>query len=318
MEQQSFSFSMLLDIIVRRIKLLAIVAVVTIIGAAIFSSPFFITPKYKSTAIVYPINLRAYANESLTEQLLQLFQATAIRDSIIEKFDLATVYKIDTNNTEFRYNLINEYLDHVIVSKTNYESVKIEVLDEDPERSKAMADEIIFQLNSQTRRLKKTEARQRMELSVTMLDHQKRYLDSINHELYKLREGNGLLDYQIQTERVTEGYMKMLSQSGVDKENLREVREMLQDLKNNGGIFMTLTQMSELGHEQYNALHIQHQEILKEIKQEYSYTDVVVNPEVADKKSYPVRWLIVVSTTLSVLLFALIVLLLFDKRWRQA
>jgi capsular polysaccharide biosynthesis protein len=318
MEQQSFSFSMLLDIIVRRIKLLAIVAVVTIIGAAIFSSPFFITPKYKSTAIVYPINLRAYANESLTEQLLQLFQATAIRDSIIEKFDLATVYKIDTNNTEFRYNLINEYLDHVIVSKTNYESVKIEVLDEDPERAKTMADEIIFQLNSQTRRLKKTEARQRMELSVTMLDHQKRYLDSINHELYKLREGNGLLDYQIQTERVTEGYMKMLSQSGVDKENLREVREMLQDLKNNGGIFMTLTQMSELGHEQYNALHIQHQEILKEIKQEYSYTDVVVNPEVADKKSYPVRWLIVVSTTLSVLLFALIVLLLFDKRWRQA
>lgn len=318
MEQQSFSFSMLLDIIVRRFKLLAIVAVVAIVGATIFSSPFFITPKYKSTAIVYPINLRAYANESLTEQLLQLFQATAIRDSIIEKFDLATVYKIDTNNTEFRYNLINEYLDHVIVSKTNYESVKIEVLDEDPERAKIMADEIIFQLNSQTRRLKKTEARKRMELSITMLDHQKSYLDSINNELFKLREGNGLLDYQIQTERVTEGYMKMLSQSGVDRENLREVREMLQDLKNNGGIFMTLTQMSELGHEQYNALHIQHQEILKEMEQEYSYTDVVVNPEVADKKSYPVRWLIVVSTTLSVLLFALIVLLLFDKRWRKA
>lgn len=318
MEQQSFSFSMLLDIIVRRSKLLAIVAIVSIIGAAIFSSPFFITPKYKSTAIVYPINLKAYGNESLTEQLLQLFQSTDIRDSVIAKFDLVNVYELDPSSSGFKHNLYNEYLDHVVVSKTNYESVKIEVLDESPERAQQIANEIIFQLNSKARKLKKKEAQEKLELAAGMLEFQRVYLDSINNQLSKLREGNSLLDYQIQTERVTEGYMKMLGQQGVNKDNLTEVRKMLQDLKNNGGLFMALTQMSELGHEQYNELYIEYQQVLKELKQEYSYTDVIVNPEVADKKAYPVRWLIVASTTLSVLLFTLFVLLLFDKRWKEA
>jgi len=318
MEQQSFSFSMLLDIIVRRFKLLAIVALIAIVGATIFSSPFFITPKYKSTAIVYPINLKAYGNESLTEQLLQLFQSTDIRDSVITKFDLVSVYKLNPSSSGFKHNLYNEYLDHVVVSKTNYESVKIEVLDESPERAQSIAFEIIYQLNSKARRLKKKEAQEKLNLAAGMLDYQRSYLDSINRQLTKLREGNGLLDYQIQTERVTEGYMKMLGQSGVNKDNLQEVRKMLQDLKDNGGLFMALTQMSELGHEQYNELYIEYQEVLKELKQEYSYTDVIVNPEIADKKAYPVRWLIVASTVLSVLLFALFILLLFDKRWKKA
>jgi len=318
MEQQNFSFSMLMDIIVRRFKLLAIVALIAIVGATIFSSPFFITPKYKSTAIVYPINLKSYGNESLTEQLLQLFQSTDIRDSVITKFDLVNVYKLNPSSSGFKHNLYNEYLDHVVVSKTNYESVKIEVLDESPERAQQIAFEIIFQLNSKARRLKKKEAQEKLELASSMLDYQRSYLDSINNQLSKLREGNGLLDYQIQTERVTEGYMKMLGQSGVNQANMMEVRKMLQDLKDNGGLFMALTQMSELGHEQYNELYIQYQEVLKELKQEYSYTDVIVNPEVADKKAYPVRWLIVASTVLSVLLFALFILLLFDKRWKKA
>jgi capsular polysaccharide biosynthesis protein len=318
MEQQNFSFSMLMDIIVRRIKLLTIIGLIALVGAVIFSSPFFITPKYKSTAIVYPINLKSYGNESLTEQLLQLFQSTDIRDSVIEKFDLINVYKLNPTSSGFKHNLYNEYLDHVVVSKTNYESVKIEVLDESPERAQQIAFEIIFQLNSKARRLKKKEAQEKLELASSMLDYQRSYLDSINNRLSKLREGNGLLDYQIQTERVTEGYMKMLGQNGVNQANLMEVRKMLQDLKDNGGLFMALTQMSELGHEQYNELYIQYQEVLKELKQEYSYTDVIVNPEVADKKAYPVRWLIVASTVLSVLLFALFILLLFDKRWKKA
>jgi capsular polysaccharide biosynthesis protein len=318
MEQQSFSFSMLMDIIVRRIKLLAILAFIAIVGAVIFSSPFFITPKYKSTAIVYPINLKSYGNESLTEQLLQLFQSTDIRDSVIEKFDLVNVYKLNPTSSGFKHNLYNEYLDHVVVSKTNYESVKIEVLDENPIRAQQIANEIIFQLNSKARRLKKKEAQEKLELASGMLEYQRNYLDSINYQLSNLREGNGLLDYQIQTERVTEGYMKMLGQTGVNKENIAEVRKMLQDLKNKGGLFMALTQMSELGHEQYNELFIEYQQVLKELKQEYSYTDVIVNPEVADKKAYPVRWLIVASTTLSVLLFAMFLLLMFDKRWQKA
>lgn len=305
---------MLVDVIRRRFKLLIIIGVIAIIGSAIFSGPTFIPPKYKSQAIVYPINLEPYGEESLTEQLLQLYQGNDIRDSIITKFDLAEVYELEPDQDGFKYNLYNEFNEHVIVSRTNYESVKIEVYDKVPERAKAIADEMIQQINYKARKMRKAKAIEHLEVAKSQMDYQKHVLDSINATLSDLRQNNGLLDYQLQTERVTEGYLKMLLQANVSEARLNEVRDMLDHLGEHGGTFMALSRMSALGQDNYNNLFVYYQGILKEVNQELSYVNIVASPEVADKKSYPVRWLIVVTSTLSILLVALIILLLFEKR----
>lgn len=312
--EQNFTFGMLVDIIRRRFFLLVGIAIVAIIGAVIFSTPAFIPPKYKSEAIVYPINLEPYSNESRTELLLQVAMSSSIRDSIIEKFDLADVYELNPESQGFKHNLHNEFNDHVIVSRTNYESVRIEVLDEDPLRAKEIADELISQINFKGQALSRKEAIEHLKVARNQMDYQQLVLDSINTLLSDLRTNNQLLDYQIQTERVTEGYMKMLAEANVRESRLDEVRKMLDDLGEKGGIFMALSQMSELGHENYNELFIEYQRLLQEANQQLSYANVISSPEVADKKSYPVRWLIVVTTLISTLLIALIILLLFEKR----
>jgi capsular polysaccharide biosynthesis protein len=314
MEQNNFSFGMLVDIIRKRFKLLAIVALIALVGSAIFSGPAFIPPKYKSVAIVYPINLEAYGSESLTEQLLQLFQSTSIRDSLIEKFDLAEVYELNPEKEGFRHNLLNEFNDHILVSKTNFESVKIEVYDVSPERARDMAQEMVVQLNYKARKLQRDKALEQLRVSKNQLEYQANMLDSINIQLSDLRKGSGLLDYQIQTERITEGYLKMLAESRVSESRIKEVRKMLDDLGDKGGVFMALSQMSEMGHENYNSLLIEYQRILRDVNQELTYTHMVATPEVADKKSLPVRWLIVLSALISSMLVALVVLLLFEKR----
>ncbi len=314
MEQNNFTFGMLVQIIRKRFKLLIIIAVVAIIGATVFSGPTFITPKFKSVAIVYPINLKAYGSESLTEQLLQLFQSTSIRDSIIEKFDLAEVYELNPNKEGFRHNLLNEYNDHIVVSRTNFESVKIEVYDESPVRARDIANELIQQLNYKARKLHRDIALEQLKIAQGSLDFQKSLLDSINTELSDLRRGSGLLDYEIQTERITEGYLRMLSETRVPQSRIDEVRRMLDDLGEKGGVFMALTQMSEMGHLNYNDLLVEYQTILRDVNRELSYTQTVAAPEVADKKALPVRWLIVVTALISSLLVALVILLLFEKR----
>lgn len=316
--EQNFTFGMLVKIIRKRFFLLLGVAIVAIIGAAIFSSPAFIPPKYKSEAIVYPINLEPYSNESRTELLLQIGMSSSIRDSIIDKFDLAEVYELNQESEGFKHNLHNEYNDHVVVSRTNYESVRIEVLDEDPVRAKEMVDEIIRQINYKGQEMARKEALEHLEVAQGQMEYQKQVLDSINGLLSQLRTDNRLLDYQIQTERVTEGYLRMLSEANVRESRLMEVRGMLDDLGEKGGVFMALSQMSELGHENYNEIFIRYQNILKEVNQNLSYANVVSSPEVADKKSFPVRWLIVVTTLISTLLAALIILLLFEKRIDKA
>lgn len=309
---------MLIAIIRKRFLLLAIVAAVAIIGAAIFSGPAFISPRYKSQAVVYPINIEPYGNESRTEQLLQLFHGNDIRDSLIDKFDLAEVYELNSEKDGFKYSLHSEYNDHVIVSKTNFESVNIEVYDKDPIRAKAMANEMITQINFKVRKMHKAKAIEHLKVAKDQMEYQLLILDSVNSQLADLRNNNGLLDYQLQTERVTEGYIRMLGQSNVNNARLDEVRGILTDLREKGGVFIALSQMSEVGNHHYNELHIHYQGLLKEVNQELSYVNLVMEPEAADRKSYPVRWMIVLTTTISALLAALVILLLFEKRVERA
>ena len=85
----------LISLLNRWKKQLMIVAGISLLASIIFSSPMFIKPKFKSTAIVYPSNLIAYSTESATEQMLQICQSSTIRDQIIRSFNLLQHYDID-------------------------------------------------------------------------------------------------------------------------------------------------------------------------------------------------------------------------------
>ena len=75
----------LLDIIIKwKYHLLAVI-VAAMLLSVLFSSPIFITPLYKSYAVVYPSNISPYSTENETEQMMQMFQSRDIRDSVIHK-----------------------------------------------------------------------------------------------------------------------------------------------------------------------------------------------------------------------------------------
>jgi uncharacterized protein involved in exopolysaccharide biosynthesis len=53
---------------------------------------------------------------------------------------------------------------------------------------------------------------------------------------------------------------------------------------------------------------------LNEYEKEITYCHVVEYPVVADKKAYPVRWLIVAFTAFSAVFFAFLLFLVLDYR----
>jgi len=83
MNNPFFNSIELINLLARWKKQLMIVGLASLVLSAVFSSPFFIKPKFKSTAIVYPSNLIAYSTESATEQMLQITQSTDIRDKML-------------------------------------------------------------------------------------------------------------------------------------------------------------------------------------------------------------------------------------------
>jgi len=87
--ERYFNNTNLINLLLKwRIHLMVILAVALVL-AVIFSSPFFITPKFKSVGVVYPANVSPYSEESETEQMFQILQSQDIMDSVITKYDLS-------------------------------------------------------------------------------------------------------------------------------------------------------------------------------------------------------------------------------------
>ena len=51
----------------------------------------------------------------------------------------------------------------------------------------------------------------------------------------------------------------------------------------------------------------------RDVEKELTYCNVITNPVVADKKAYPIRWLIVLISAISTLLLTLIVISLVEN-----
>jgi hypothetical protein len=184
----------LLNIIMKWKLPLAIVLGVTILLSAVFSSPLFIHPKFKSTAILYPSNLMPYSQESPTEQMLQLFQSDSIFNHVVDHFHLAGHYELDSISPTVLNELQAVYNENVSIKKTEYEAVKIEVLDKDPQVACDMINEMVNAFNAYTLKLNKQKSRELVKIFADELSKKSVQIDSINTALKELSVKFGLID----------------------------------------------------------------------------------------------------------------------------
>jgi uncharacterized protein involved in exopolysaccharide biosynthesis len=299
--------SELLGLLLRWWKQLSLVAVVAILLSTVFSCPFVITPKYKSFAVLYPSNIIPMGTETPTEQMLQVLESDHIRDSVMDLYNLAETYGIDLEAPAAKTAMIREYQDHVLFKKTEYESVVIEVLDTDAEQAHDMVNSIIYFFNRKERFLQKEKA---MEL-VTILDEQvgnkKFEMDNMEAVLNGIRKEYGILDYGIQTEYATERYLEVVSTPKL-KSNSGEIELLLAALKEKGGEFLSLSEHLWRIRGSYNNLKEQLESAERDVEKNLTYCSVITNPVIADKKSYPIRWLIVLVSVMATLLLSILFL----------
>ena len=97
-ESGQLSTIILLRIIKKWRKHLAICFFGSIVVGFIISLPIFMKPMYKSSAVLYPANLSPYSKETPTEQMVQLLNSEDVRDSLVKELHLFKHYKIDSIN----------------------------------------------------------------------------------------------------------------------------------------------------------------------------------------------------------------------------
>ena len=145
----------LVNFILRHWKLFTLTALAAFIISALVS--YTLTPRFKSTVVLYPSsdiespsyaifeqgsNVVGFGDEEATEKILQMLHSDMIKEHLIEKYRLLDHYNID-EGTKYPYTLLDNSLKkNISFSKTRFMSVRIDVLDTDPEIAAAMANDI--------------------------------------------------------------------------------------------------------------------------------------------------------------------------------
>lgn len=295
-------------LMLRHWRLLAVVAAVAAGASAILSGPAFIKPRYRSQAVVYPVNLNSYSIETRADQLLQLLESNSIRDSLIARFGLAAHYGIDTAAPEGHAALYGLFRERVMITKTRFESVDLQVTDEDPVLARDMALEVLRQADLLARRLQRHTSAELLDVFRLGTANTQRRMDSVETRLDTLRQAHGLLDYTAQTEEWSKGYARALTANAGQAR--QEMKERLKALEVHGGEFLRLSLLNDLLVQEYGLLQQKERQALVDVNKELTYTNVVVYPEVADKKIYPVRWLVVVVSVAAALVLCYVLLFL--------
>ena len=290
---------------------LLVVVLISVAASAILSGPTFIDPKFKSFALLYPSNLIAYSTESATEQMLQMLQSSDVRKQIISDFGLLKHYKIDSlKNKHYLTEVLKMYEENVKINKTEYESVEIEVWDTDPETAARMVDSIVRFGDMKIRALQREKSHEVLVISLNQLERQKHEMDSMENVLKNYSLSYGLINHEVQTKEITRGYFNALT-SG---RGTSEAKSMLKNLTEYGGDFNALSEHLFRMRGTYNDLKVSYDVALRDVIKDLTYANVVTHPIVADKKSYPIRWLIVVISGSASFLLAFLVLLTFSSK----
>jgi hypothetical protein len=270
--------------------------------------PYFMPAQYKSNAIVYPYNFSTYSRETPTEQMMQFLTSLDIKNEVIKRFDLIKHYDIDTTKEEWKAKLNDKYDKNIVIGPTEYEAVYIAVYDIDSKFACNVVNGVLQILNEKVLAVQKQKSSETAKMLKRQLDEKKKQCDSLQTLSKYLSTQFGLLDYANQTREVARAYYQN-SNSAKGADIVNQMRNM----EEKGMELQAVNQHLNASLSDYDGLMMKYQEAMKDVNKEITFSNVVEAPVPADKKSYPIRWLIVLISCAVGLVFTVVVLRLIEK-----
>jgi LPS O-antigen subunit length determinant protein (WzzB/FepE family) len=288
------------------------VFVLVVIGAAVLSygASFLIKEKFKSNSVVYPVNLFRNSEESPSEQLLQYFLSEDVKLKIAKDFNLFSRYGVDTLSTKGGKALFDfMYMENVLISPTIYESIDITIKDEDPAFAQKLNAALVLNTNQLIKESKRNIVNQYIANTKKVIDIQSKELDSLSRSILKIKTDYNILDEKDQAKYLS----KQLSTGSSLNENaqltVKGIKEKGTELKVlDGRIKSTL--------KSYTQIKIKNDAYLLDVSGDMDFYVYVSKPNLQDKKCTPIRWIIVMISSLSAFLMTL-VFFLFKNRSKE-
>jgi uncharacterized protein involved in exopolysaccharide biosynthesis len=291
MSDHNYNLFDLIHVLSKWKKPIIYATLITAILSAIIS--FIIPVYYKSTAMFYPYNLNGfdprnidepsniYGDNEDTDRILLIARSAAVEDQLIKKFDLYKRYNIDTSQKYAHTNLIDELRGNLGIVRNERSAIEINVFDKDPKVAADLANETVYLIDQINKAPVKENYLRILNILKNQVDSKYSELDSLSNSLRNLKK----------------------------QSQYKNVNSYFDDIKNMD-VRVTTHLLEVLNmKEKYERAASFYNNDLPSI--------FIVEPAVAaERKAKPVRWLIVVSSTLVILVLislAAIVMEVYNK-----
>ncbi|PLX12933.1 MAG: hypothetical protein C0598_04905 [Marinilabiliales bacterium] len=213
-------------------------------------------------------------------------------------------YNIKDSDKFKMTNLYNEYEDKFRFRRTEYMAVKISVLDKDPQFAADMANDIAELVDSTINNMQKKiaiKAFKIVEKEFLNLQQQIKVKEDSLTVLRKL----GINDYESQSEMFNRQLAIEMAKG--NEVSIKRLQNKLDTLAKYGGPYVSLRDALEHDKKKLSALRSKYEEAKVDATESLPHKFIVSSAYKAEKKTYPIRWLIVLISTIATFLLAMLV-----------
>ena len=309
-------------------KTLLILCGAAAVLSAIFSSPLFVTPMFKSSVIMYPAasnsvsklllndnttikqDMLAFGADEQIQQMLQVLNSNRIKDKVIARFKLAEHYGIEPQAKYYQTSVYNRFRSNISFKLTEYQAVKITVLDNDPQIAADIANGIAAILDSVRSDIQKERAIQGFKIVEAEYFSQQKQVQAMEDSLTQVMK-LGVNDYESQAEMLNRQLAKEIASANT--RGINALTEKLKILSQYGGPYISLRDALLLEKTQLSFIKARYEEAKIDAYSTMPQKFIVENAIKAERKSFPVIWIVVALSTLATLLAAILVIILVER-----
>ena len=282
---------------------------------------FLITPLYLSSAIVFPAasgnvsfdaqrNVKAaamdFGEEEQAEQLVQILQSSRIKDRIVTKYNLLADYEISENDPNKYYKLNKAYYGNFSFNRTRFGSIQIDVLDKNPKKAAAMANDIVDLIDTVKNEMIRERTIPAFEINLRKKKQMEYERDSLLTSLEELAQ-LGVLPNDV---RATLYHALVDSKSPAEK---AEIQRKIDVNTKYGSVYDGLEYQRNEKIVKIEDFRVSYEQAESDANAKFNHKFVVEKAVVADRKEKPKRMIIVLVSTIGGFIFGVFFLLIQQR-----
>lgn len=281
------------------------------ISAAVYTW-FFMDNYYQSVVKFYPKNLiytdkmvnigqesstthvSFFGSKDDANRILEIAYSAEVVQGLINRYDLATVYEIDTTKKYWRTKVTEQFMDNYQANRTEKDAIELSIMDTDPLRAQQMVSDAISWIDRLNRMpMDSTRMKIRVELQSAydaQLMLSKSLLDTLASQAAR---------FDIQISMTGDGKASVSGSNPLEVETYKFNQFQYESAIEELGLVKVLLDKHDLA-----------------LKVAPSSIHIVEEPFVADKKAKPMRSLICITVVLVAFIISILVAILIEQiKW---